>query len=132
MRADTSPAMAFDSSAFASGGVMGELMQTFEWRSSPLGAPQSWPETLKCAVRIVLTSPSAMWLAWGKDQRVLYNDACRPLLGANADRALGMRAREAWSGLRTDVVARARAVYEERVATREEAIPLLMRRDGNL
>src|ERR1043165_9441376 len=77
---------------------MAQLMRGFDWRSSPLGDPETWPESLGTAVRIVLTSRFAMWMGWGEDLTFLYNDAYASMtLGAKHPWALGRPAREVWA-----------------------------------
>jgi PAS domain-containing protein len=60
----------------------------------------------------VLSSPQAMFLAWGPDLHVFFNDAYRPLLGKRADGAMGRRFADLWADEWVDlepVVARALA-----------------------
>ena len=47
---------------FAGGGEVGALMRTTDWRATPLGPPESWPQSLRTVVRIMLTSRYAMWI----------------------------------------------------------------------
>ncbi len=35
---------------------MGARMRAFDWSETPLGAPEIWPQSLKTAVHIMLTS----------------------------------------------------------------------------
>lgn len=44
---------------------MAELVQTFDWESTPLGPMEKWPDGLKNTVRILLTSRFSMWMGWG-------------------------------------------------------------------
>jgi hypothetical protein len=41
------------------------LMRFHDWGNSPLGLPDSWPQSLKTAVRIMLASGHPVWLGWG-------------------------------------------------------------------
>jgi len=45
---------------------MGARMRAFDWSETPLGAPGTWPQSLKTAVHIMLTSRFAMWMAWDR------------------------------------------------------------------
>ena len=65
----------------AGGGEMGAKMRGFDWEATPLGAPSRWPTPLQVVVRILLASrqPLAVW--WGGGSTLLYNDACRELIG---------------------------------------------------
>ena len=42
----------------AGGGELGGLMRGYNWSETPLGPPDGWPQSLKTAVRIMLTSRS--------------------------------------------------------------------------
>lgn len=59
-----------------------------------LGAVELWPGSLVTSVRICLDSPTPMWLFWGGDAVLVYNDAAAPLLGQAHPRALGLPAAE--------------------------------------
>ena len=80
------------------GGEMGELMRTKDWSQTALGLPQSWPQSLRTSLSILLNSPFPMFLWWGDDLTCLYNDAYRPSLGINGKHPsiLGMGAKDAW------------------------------------
>ena len=41
------------------------LMRSYDWAASALGPPESWPQSLKTAVRIMLTSRQPIWIGWG-------------------------------------------------------------------
>jgi len=57
-----SPATPNSLDFLSGGGEMGERIRSHDWRSTPLGAPEGWPQSLKTAVRIMLTSRQAFWL----------------------------------------------------------------------
>src|SRR6201993_3215864 len=38
------------------GGALGQLVREFDWSKTPLGPIESWPQSLKTVVRVVLTS----------------------------------------------------------------------------
>lgn len=75
------PAADEEMSFLADGGTMGTLMRSFDWSSSPLGAPRHWPDALKMAVATCLNSRFPMVVWWGPELLMLYNDAWRPILG---------------------------------------------------
>jgi signal transduction histidine kinase/CheY-like chemotaxis protein len=77
-------------SCLSGGGEMGALMRSYDWASTPLGAPESWPQCLRTAVGICLNSQFPMQLWWGADFTFLYNDACRAILADKHPAALGM------------------------------------------
>jgi PAS domain S-box-containing protein len=81
----------------AGGGEMGERIRSADWSATPLGVPETWPQSLRSTISMLLPSKAQIVLFWGEDFTVLYNDAYRPVFGAKHPRALGLPGREAWS-----------------------------------
>jgi hypothetical protein len=46
-----------------------------DWYATPLGPVSKWPQALKTAVRIALTSRHSMGVWWGEELIYLYNDS---------------------------------------------------------
>ena len=111
-------------------GEMAARMRAFDWSAHPLGPPDGWPQSLKVAVRILLTSRYAMWIGWGPEFTFFYNDAYRPTLGVKHEWALGMPARELWSEIWADVGPRAESVLRTGEATWDEGLLLFLERSG--
>jgi len=88
---------------WSGGGELGALMRDHDWASTPLGAPLSWPQSLKTAVRIMLTSRQPIWIGWGEDLIYLYNDAYRSIIGGRHPWALGRPTREVWPEIWPDI-----------------------------
>jgi signal transduction histidine kinase/ActR/RegA family two-component response regulator len=65
----------------AGGGVAGALMRSIDWSKNPLGPVESWPQSLRTIVGIMLASRFAMRVMWGPDLILLYNDSYQPVLG---------------------------------------------------
>ena len=108
-----------------------ELVANFDWAATPLGPAAAWPDSLKAAVRIVLTSGFPMWMAWGPELTVLYNDAyARTTLGRKHPWALGRRAPEVWPEIWKEIGPLIRRVMETGEACWEEALPLILERSG--
>ena len=78
------------------GGEMGRRIRTFDWTHSPLGVPASWPQSLKTAVRIMLTSRQPIWIGWGEQLIKLYNDPYLQIIGGKHPWALGEPASSVW------------------------------------
>ena len=113
------------------GGDAGARIRAVDWSRTPLGAPDAWPTGLRTAVRILLDSLHPMWLAWGEDLPLLYNDACVPLLGDRHPRAMGRPARDAWAGLGLGAfVEGSLPTVLAGEATRDEGLLLFLERDG--
>ena len=80
------------------GGEMGRLMRNKDWSESTVGTPDSWPQSLRTTLGIILNSKFPMFLWWGSELICFYNDAYRPSLGQNGKHPsiLGMPAQKAW------------------------------------
>jgi signal transduction histidine kinase len=110
---------------------MAQLMAEHDWSRSPLGGPEHWPESLRTAVRIVLTSRFAMWMGWGEDLRFLYNDAYASMtLGSKHPWALGRPAHEVWAEIWPQLESRVETVLRTRTATWDERLLLFLERSG--
>ncbi len=76
---------------------LAQRMRALDWSKTDLGPPGSWPENLRNAVSLCLTSRIPVVIYWGPDFTVLYNDAYISFLGdAKHPRFLGGRGRECW------------------------------------
>jgi signal transduction histidine kinase/CheY-like chemotaxis protein len=110
---------------------MAELVRDFDWSTTPLGPMEQWPEGLKSAVRILLTSRFAMWMAWGRELTILYNDSyAKMTLGKKHPWALGKPAPVVWSEIWKDIGPRIHRVMESGEASWEEALLLILERSG--
>ncbi len=107
---------------------MGALMRSFDWSRTPLGPVTGWPQSLKTAVRIILTSRYAMFIWWGEELVNLYNDPYRVLLGKKHPGALGQSAQTVWAEIWEQIGPRTDAVLRQAEATFDEALLLLMDR----
>ncbi|HVT36438.1 MAG TPA: ATP-binding protein [Nevskiaceae bacterium] len=58
-----------------SAGSMAARIQAHDWKSSPLGTPRKWPQSLRTALSIVLDAAAPMALVWGEEQLLFCNDA---------------------------------------------------------
>jgi signal transduction histidine kinase len=103
------------------GGDAGALIRSKDWRDSPLGPIESWPQSLRTTLDILLKSPFPMFLWWGPERIQFYNDGYRPSLGARKHPlAMGQRGEECWPEIWTiigpmidDVMNRGVSVWHE-------------------
>ncbi|MFC0385940.1 GAF domain-containing protein [Muricoccus vinaceus] len=121
--------MFFGHAFLTGGGGMGTRMRAHDWKASPLGLPETWPQSLRTAVSLMISSGHPMFIAWGSELTFLYNDAYIPILGAKHPTALGMPFRKVWEEIWTDIEPLTeRALSGE--ATWSENLHLLMERNG--
>jgi PAS domain S-box-containing protein len=82
----------------AGGGEMGALTRAYDWSASPIGKSETWPQSLRTALRILLNTNHPMFIWWGPQLIQFYNDAYRQTIGPERHpSALGQRGRECWA-----------------------------------
>jgi PAS domain S-box-containing protein len=82
----------------AGGGEMGALTRAHDWSKTPIGPPDSWPQSLRTAVRILLNTNHPMFIWWGPELIQFYNGAYRQTMGPERHpSALGQRGRDCWA-----------------------------------
>ncbi|KTC93410.1 sensor histidine kinase [Legionella cincinnatiensis] len=112
-------------------GEMGELTRVFEWSKTPVGPMNTWPHSLITLIKTILTSRYPMWLAWGQNLTLFYNDAyAKMTLGPKHPWALGRSFREVWSEIWPEVGPRAESVLCSGQATWDEGLLLFLERNG--
>jgi PAS domain S-box-containing protein len=57
------------------GGEMGDRVRNTDWSNTALGDYNSWPQSLRTALSLVLNTKGIAALYWGPPQWLLYNDA---------------------------------------------------------
>jgi len=87
----------------AGGGAMGELIRAHDWSATSLGSPETWPDSLRTLTQVLLTSQQPMFIAWGPDRIMLYNDGYAPMCTNRHPWALGRRFDEVWADIIADV-----------------------------
>ncbi|HEY2031815.1 MAG TPA: ATP-binding protein [Myxococcales bacterium] len=84
--------------ALSGGGEMGALMRTIDWSATPVGPVESWPQSLRTALSILLETGFPMYIAWGAGFTQFYNDGYRPILGSTKHpAAMGISTRETFA-----------------------------------
>jgi len=114
----------------AGGGEMGQRIREFDWSKTSLGPVQSWPQSLRTCIRIMLTSRQPIWIGWGKDLIKFYNDPYRAIVGGKHPWALGQPASMVWKDIWKDIGPMLRQVMENDEGTYVESQLLIMDRNG--
>ncbi|MBB3752360.1 PAS domain S-box-containing protein [Mycolicibacterium sp. BK634] len=110
---------------------VGRDLSQVDWAATPLGVSSEWPQSLRTAVSIMLSSRFAMWMAWGADLTFFCNDAYRrDTLGRKYPWALGRPAREVWAEIWDDIGPRIDRVLAAAESTWDEALLLFLERSG--
>ncbi len=115
--------------AFVGASEMEELTRTFEWSKTPVGPMNKWPQSLATMIKTILANRYPMWLAWGQNLTLFYNDAyAKMTLGPKHPWALGRSLCEVWP----EVGSRAESVLYSGQATRDERLLFFLKRNGFL
>ncbi|APR34350.1 response regulator [Paraburkholderia sp. SOS3] len=85
------------------GGEMGALIAAHDWSKTSLGPPDRWPQGLKTAIRIMLTSRQPIWVGWGPDLLFFYNDPYKSIIGGKHPVALGQPTSAVWREIWQDI-----------------------------
>ncbi|MGV0787611.1 SpoIIE family protein phosphatase [Mycolicibacterium sp. XJ2] len=116
---------------FDADGEVGPDLAEVRWAATPLGMPDGWPQSLRTAVSILLSSRFPMWMAWGPDLTFFCNAAYRrDTLGRKYPWALGRPAREVWAEIWPDIGPRIDRVLSTGEATWDSALLLFLERSG--
>ncbi len=86
------------------GGPTGALLRAFDWSASPLGPPSGWPQPLKTLMSVVLGSNQPMFVVWGPEGTLLYNEAYGEILASKHPSAIGQPFLEVWSEIEADLI----------------------------
>jgi PAS domain-containing protein len=113
----------------AGGGELGARIRAHDWAATPLGPPAAWPAALKTLVAVMLGSRQPMFVAWGPERIMLYNDGYAPICGARHPAALGMPFRVVWFDILADVEPILDRAYAGE-ATQMDNITFVMHRHG--
>ena len=102
------------------GGESAKLIRKVDWTSTSVGPVDTWPQSLKSQISMMLHSRHPMFLWWGSDLVQFYNDGYTPSFGVGRHpSAMGQRGRECWAeiwpiiGPEIEAVQRGEATFHE-------------------
>lgn len=75
---------------------MGALIRADDWSGTPLGDASNWPQPLKEFVGVMLAAKQSMFIAWGPQLHLLYNDGYAAILARRHPLALCRPFFEVW------------------------------------
>lgn len=84
---------------FCGNSQMAARMREYDWDNSVLGPVENWSPTLKISIRIILQSAYPMFVWWGKEMIMFYNDSYISGLGSKHPQTLGSPAQQMWGEL---------------------------------
>lgn len=106
-------------------------MAAHDWSATPLGPPEGWPESLRVAVNLCLSSDFPILVAWGPDLTMIYNEGYRASLGSDKHpAAIGRPVREVWAEVWEDIRPLLEGVQASGLASNARHLPLEVVRNG--
>ncbi|OCI30704.1 PP2C family protein-serine/threonine phosphatase [Oerskovia enterophila] len=109
----------------------GELARSIDWSATSIGAPDTWPKTLRAAVRLCFSTRFPIFIAWGPELLMIYNDGYRPMLGEDKHpAAMGAPASAVWAEIWPEIEPLFDSVLATGVPTWSKDQPLIMNRSG--
>lgn len=125
------PSAASASALVGADADVGRDLSAVDWSATPLGPPSTWPQSLRTAVSILLSSRFPMWMAWGPQLTFFCNAAYRrDTLGRKYPWALGRPASEVWAEIWPDIGPRIDRVLSTGEATWDAGLLLFLERSG--
>ncbi len=116
--------------SFLNGGSdLGRRIRHLAWQATPLGPPEQWPVALKALLGVMIDGNQPMFIVWGAEQTLLYNDGYAKLLGDKHPEALGRPLLEVWHEIADDLRPIAAQAYAG-IPVHDDDITLWMERRG--
>ena len=112
------------------GGETGSLIQSYNWANTPLGPIDTWSQSLKVALQILLSSRFPMQILWGPEYLQFYNDAYIPIAGDKHPAGIGQRGADCWPEVWEVSGALLDQVMATGEATWSEDQPMVLNRNG--
>lgn len=123
------PTALFHDQLVAGGSDMAVRTAQHDWAATPLGPLESWPQSLKTLASVMLGSNQAMFIAWGEQRTLLYNDAYAAILADKHPSALGHDFLDVWVEIRGDLIPIVEQAYAGQPVHMDD-ITLIMHRRG--
>ena len=79
-----------------SSGIACTVIRSKDWRKTPAGGFASWPPELLNTLSIIVNTAVPMFLFWGEQYTVFFNDAAAPLLNNKHSEIMGASAADVW------------------------------------
>lgn len=73
---------------------MARMIRERDWRDHPFGPIEDWPQSLRFALGLVITSHFPAAIYWGPELRLFYNDAWAPIPAERHPWSLGQRGQD--------------------------------------
>ena len=113
----------------AGGPELAKRIQAYPWHQTELGDPTGWSEALKTLVSVMLGANQPMFIVWGRNRQLLYNDQYKSVLQRHHPDALGRPFLDVWSEIVEDLEPLVEDAYAGKPSHTDD-IMLIMERNG--
>ncbi|PLR28686.1 hypothetical protein SGCZBJ_01680 [Caulobacter zeae] len=120
--------MSFKVSKILAGGEVARLLEA-DGVIAGIGRPSAWPQPLRQQLEVLLGAAFPMFLIWGPERILIYNDAYRPILGDKHPGALGQPFWTVWPEVRATIEPIIEAAFSGAAAFYED-LPVTLHRKG--
>ncbi|AWN55321.1 PAS domain-containing sensor histidine kinase [Methylobacterium sp. 17Sr1-1] len=100
-----------------------------DWSATPLGPPQTWPVALKTLCDVIDGSAQPMFVVWGVQRILIYNQPYAAILADKHPEACGRPFLDVWSEIAQDLIPLVERAYAGE-AVQMDDITLVIRRNG--
>lgn len=82
---------------------VGKMASQIDWSNHDMGDVDTWSQSFRTSLSIVLNSKFPMFISWGKNRWFFYNDAYAVILGNKHPAAFGKRFIDVWPEIWSDI-----------------------------
>lgn len=109
---------------------MAQAVNQMDWNSTMPGPPAQWPEEIRSAVSLCLTSEFQLAVLIGPELVYVYNDAMAPIFGNKHPWALGRRVQDVWPEAWATLEPMLMGVLKTGKSCRADDLLLVLKRNG--
>ncbi|CAG8629652.1 3608_t:CDS:2, partial [Ambispora gerdemannii] len=109
---------------------MADLVYSFDWSSTPLGAMDTWSTSLRANVDLCMHAAFPMAIYYGPENTLIYNQMWRPILKMKHPYALGKTLKEVWPEVREKLEKIFEDVYATKKGQFNEDLLFYLNREG--
>ncbi len=104
-------------------------MRQCNWEKTGIGHPETWPIQLRTLVDVMMGSGQPMFVVWGKNRTIIYNDPYSEILAQKHPAAFGQNILDVWHEIRDDLIPIVEKA-ESGIPVQDNDIELWMERKG--
>lgn len=126
-----SAAQSGDMRFLTGGGEVGQMLRSGSGLPTSMQTPAAWPDSIKTLVTILFSANQPMFVVWGAERRMVYNDAYMLILGHKHPSALGQPILDVWNEAAAELLPLVDKAYAGE-PSQSDKIEIPIERDGHL